>query len=41
MYVEKLIHSWKICIKFNTFHISQTIHLNFDDNLTQDDYVKK
>jgi len=40
-YVEKALfnivfqlYCWKIDVKFNTFHISQTIHLNFYVNLT-------
>jgi len=30
---------WKICVKFNTFHVSQTVHSNY--TLTQDEYVRK
>jgi len=33
------IYSWKIYVKFNTFHMSQTVHLNSRVNLIQAKYV--
>jgi len=35
------VHSWKICVKFNIFHVSQTVYSNFCVNLTKDEYVRK
>jgi len=34
--VPKNLHT----VKFNTNHMSQTVHLNFSVNLTQDEYVR-
>jgi len=34
-------YSWKISIKFNTFHMFWTVHSNFCINLTQIKCTKK
>jgi len=33
--------NWEICVKFDTFHVFQTVHPNFCVNLTQDEYIRK
>jgi len=39
--LSQYLHSWKLCVKFNAFHIFQTDHLNFYVNVTQDEYIRK